>query len=229
MDHVFFCYWRYTFVRFGGQVRFIEWTSKPLRETKLTENTTLQTIKRWFWKENEHSIPNADLFTHLYEETHLIVFRYVYGLSGGPLQEAEDLTAETYARAWKTRQGFRGDEQAALGWLLHIARNLAIDLSRRRKVRAVDESVPIELLADPSLTPETDIITREQITTLWHMLGTLPEDVREMLVLRYILGWQVKQIATYLGINENNVSVTIRRALKSLQRDWPQTQENDHE
>jgi RNA polymerase sigma-70 factor (ECF subfamily) len=210
-------------------MRFIEWISKSIWEAKLTENSTLRSVKRWFWKEHEHSIPNADLFTRLYEETYLIVFRYVYGLSGGPLQEAEDLTAETYARAWKTRQGFRGDEQAARGWLLHIARNLAIDLSRRRKVRNMDESVPIELLVDPSLTPEADVITREQITILWRMLGTLPEDTREMLVLRYILGWQVKQIAAHLDMSENNVSVVIRRALKSLQRDWPQSQENDHE
>jgi RNA polymerase sigma-70 factor (ECF subfamily) len=195
----------------------------------LTENTTLQSLKRWFWKEKEPALPNADLFTHLYEETHLIVFRYVYGLSGGPLQEAEDLTAETYARAWKTRLGFRGDEQAALGWLLHIARNLTIDLSRRRKVRNVEEDARMEFLIDPNLTPETDVITREQMATLWHMLATLPEDVREILVLRYILGWQVKQVAAHLGRNENNVSVTIRRAIKSLQRDWPQSQENDHE
>jgi RNA polymerase sigma-70 factor (ECF subfamily) len=193
----------------------------------LTENTTLKTIKRWFWKKDESLIPNANLFARLYEETHLIVFRYVYGLSGGPQQEAEDLTAETYARAWKTRQSFRGDKRAALSWLLHIARNLAIDLSRRRKVRNVDEAAAIEFLEDPHLTPETDVITREQIAILWHMLGALSEDVREMLVLRYILGWQVKQIAGHLGMNENNVSVTIRRALKSLQRDWPQ--EKDHE
>jgi RNA polymerase sigma-70 factor (ECF subfamily) len=193
----------------------------------LTENTTLQTIKRWLWKENEHSIPTMELFARLYEETHLIVFRYVYGLSGGPRQEAEDLTAETYARAWKTRQGFRGDKRAALNWLLHIARNLAIDLARRRKVRNVEEGAAIEVLEDPHLTPETDVITREQITLLWRMLGTLSDEVREILVLRYILGWQVKQIATYLDIGENNVSVTIRRALKNLQRNWPQ--EKDHE
>ena len=195
----------------------------------MTENTTWQSIKHWFWQENERSIPNKDAFTRLYEETHLIIFRYVYGLSGGPLQEAEDLTAETYARAWKTRQGFRGDGGAALGWLLHIARNLAIDLARRRKVRDLDESIPIELLADPRLTPETDVITREQITILWRMLGTLPDDTREILVLRYLLGWQVKQVAGHLGLNENTVSVTIRRALKSLQRDWPHPQEKDHE
>ena len=195
----------------------------------MTEISALQSIRRLLRKENELSIPNTGTFTRLYEATYLIVFRYVYGLSGGPLQEAEDLTAETYARAWKTRQNFNGNEQAALSWLLRIARNLAIDLSRRRKVRDIDENIPIELLEDSNLAPELDVITREQITILWRLLGTLPEDVREMIVLRYILGWQIKQIATHLGLSENNVSVTIRRALKSLQRDWPQSPEKDHE
>ena len=195
----------------------------------MTENSALQSIKRWLRKENELSIPNTDAFTRLYEATYLIVFRYLYGLSGGPVQEAEDLTAETYARAWRSRQRFNGDDEAALSWLLHIARNLAIDLSRRRKVRDVDESIPIDLLPDLNLTPESDVITREQVMILWRLLGILPEDAREMLVLRYILGWQVKQVATHFGMSENNVSVTIRRALKSLQRNWPQSQEKDHE
>jgi RNA polymerase sigma-70 factor (ECF subfamily) len=195
----------------------------------LTQNTTLHSIKGWLRKQNEHAIPNAEAFTRLYEQTYLIVFRYVYGLSGGPLQEVEDLTAETYERAWKTRQRFQGDEQAALGWLLRIARNLAIDLSRRRKVRDVDESLQIELLIDPNVLPEINVITREQIEILWRLLGRLPEDVREMIVLRYMLGWQVKQVAEHLETKENNVSVTIRRALKSLQRDWPQLQEKENE
>lgn len=187
----------------------------------MTENTTLRSIKNWLWKSNEGSISGADAFARLYEETHLIVFRYVYGLSGGPLQEAEDLTAETYARAWKTRHRFLGSKNPALGWLLRIARNLAIDLSRRRKVREPDEHVPVELLVDPNLLPEIDVITREQVVILWQMIDKLSEDVREMLVLRYMLGWQVRQIGTHLGLNENTVTVTIKRALKSIQRDWP--------
>jgi RNA polymerase sigma-70 factor (ECF subfamily) len=198
-------------------------------EVDLTEDSKLQSIRRWFWKERERAFPNADAFSQLYERTYLRIFRYIYGLSGGPLQEAEDLTAETYERAWKTRQRFQGDEQAALGWLLRIARNLAIDLSRRRKVRDVDEGFQIELLVDPSTLPEINLIAREQIKTLWHLLDTLPEDVREMIVLRYILGWPVKQIAAHTQTSENNVSVNLRRTLKRLQRDCPQSQEKDHE
>lgn len=195
----------------------------------MTENTALRSIRRWFSKENENSISHAEVFARLYEETHLMVFRYVYGLSGGPAQEAEDLTAETYTRAWKTRQTFRGNHQAALGWLLRIARNLAIDLSRRRKLRVAEEDVDVELLLDPKLSPEVDIIEREQLSHLWHMLNTLSEEAREILVLRYMLGWQVKQIAEYLEMSENNVSVTMRRAIKRLQSDWAESQEKDHE
>jgi RNA polymerase sigma-70 factor (ECF subfamily) len=189
----------------------------------------MQSIKRWLRKENEQSILTADDFTRLYEETYLIVFRYVYGLSGGPLQEAEDLAAETYVHAWKTRRRFSGNGQAALSWLLRIARNRAIDLSRRRKVRDVNENFQIELLVDPNILPEINVITREQLEILWRLLGRLPEDVREMIVLRYILGWQIKQIAEHVHNNENNISVTIRRALQRLQRDWPQSQEKDNE
>lgn len=193
----------------------------------MTQNTALRSLKRWLGKEDEHLIPHVEAFTRLYETTYLTVFRYIYGLSGGPLQEAEDLTAETYTRAWKNYQSFNGHEGAALGWLLRIARNLAIDLSRRRNVRNMDEDVLIELVADSLPAPEVDIIMREQIGILWKLLDTLPDNAREILVLRYILNWQVKQVAHYLEMNENNVSVTIRRALKSLQRDWPQEKDNE--
>jgi RNA polymerase sigma-70 factor (ECF subfamily) len=190
---------------------------------------TLRSVRRWFSKEKASSISDASVFTRLYEKTHLSVFRYVYGLSGGPQQEAEDLTAETYTRAWKTRQHFNGNDQAALGWLLRIAKNLVIDLSRRRKIRDVDEDVNIELLVDPNILPESDVIAREQITTLWRMLVNLSDETREMLVLRYMLGWQIKQVAGHLGTSENSVSVTIRRALQRLQRDWSHLQEKDNE
>jgi len=194
----------------------------------LTKATALQAIKRYFSSDMAFSITAVSVFSRLFEKTHLPVFRYIYGLTGGPLQEAEDLTAEVYARAWKTRDHFQGNDQAALGWLLRIAKNLIIDLARSHKVREVDEEINIELLVDPDQLPELDIITREQIKTLWCMLGRLPEETREMLVLRYILGWQVKQVAEYVGISENNVSVTIRRALQRLRNDWSQLQEKDN-
>ena len=210
-------------------VLYSECEDRPVREVGLTENMTLRSVKRWLTKEKTDPILGEDAFTRLYENTYLSVFRYIFGLNSGLQQEAEDLTAETYVRAWRTRQRFHGDDHAALGWLLRIAKNLVIDLSRRREVREVDEEINIEWLVDKNQTPELNVITREQIVTVWRLLGTLPETTREMLVLRYMLGWQVKQIAEYLETNENRVSVTIRRALTRLRHDWSQLQEKDNE
>ena len=195
----------------------------------MTKATALQAIKHYFSSDAAFSMTNMSAFSRLYEKTHLSVFRYAYGLTGGPFQEVEDVTAEVYARAWKTRDHFNGNEQAALGWLLRIAKNLVIDLARSHKTREVDEEINIELLVDPDELPELDIIVREQIKTLWRLLGLLSEEPREMLVLRYILGWQVKQVAEYVGTSENNVSVTIRRALQRLRNDWSHSQEKDNE
>jgi RNA polymerase sigma factor (sigma-70 family) len=49
----------------------------------------------------------------------------------------------------------------------------------------------------------------------------LPEQQREMLVLRHMVGWQVKEIAVHMQIPANTVSVTIRRLLASLRQNWP--------
>jgi RNA polymerase sigma-70 factor (ECF subfamily) len=198
-------------------------------EVSLAENSTVHSIKRWLGGAKESSIPNSDVFSRLYEKTYFPVFRYIFGLSGGPPQEVEDLTAETYARAWKARQRFTGDEDAALRWFLQIARNLIIDQSRRHKAHELEENFSIDLLVDPAQLPETDVIAQEQIVTLWQLLATLTTDVREMLVLRYMLGWQVRQIARHLGLNENTVTVTIKRTLRNLQRDWPQSQEQEND
>jgi len=165
-------------------------------------------------------------FSVFYERTHLPVFRYLYGLTGGPQEDVEDLTADAFVRAWRARRSFQGDEAAALGWLMKIARRLVIDDYRRRKARPVtDGDVPIELpAADPQ--PEEFAQTGEEQKALWALVGALPDEPREMLVLRYMLGWRVNRIAEYLEVPENTVSVAIHRALERLRQQWPQQQED---
>jgi len=165
-------------------------------------------------------------FSVFYEQTHLPVFRYVYGLAGGPQEDVEDLTAEGFIRAWRARRTFQGDVDAALGWLMKIARRLVIDDYRRRKARPVTEGdVPIEFpAANPQ--PEEVAVTGEEQQVLWALVRALPDEPREMLVLRYLLGWRVNQIAEYLEIPENTVSVSIHRTLERLRQQWPQLQED---
>ena len=161
-------------------------------------------------------------FSALYERTHLSIFRYLYGLTGGPQEDVEDLTAEAFIRAWRARRSFQGDDQAALGWLMKIARRQVIDDYRRRKARPVtDGNIPDELpTTEPH--PEEIVLVGEEQQILLSLLQALPEEPREILVLRYLLGWRVNQVACYLEIPENTVSVTIYRTLERLRQQWPQ-------
>lgn len=167
------------------------------------------------------SLRDKETFQRLYVRCHLIVYRFVYGLHGGPTEEVEDLAAETFERAWKSRSKFSGSEQAALGWLLKIARNLVIDNHRRQKSRGFPQDIEEHIIPSSDLGPEDETQVREQVKVLWSLLQALPDQHREILVLRYMLGWRVKNIGEHLNMKENTVSVTIRRAIKRLRQDWP--------
>jgi RNA polymerase sigma-70 factor (ECF subfamily) len=95
---------------------------------------------------------------------------------------------------------------------------LVIDNYRRQQVRGVGEFPDLGDLPDPEAHPEQAVLASEQRQILWQLLKALPDESREILVLRYLLGWRVNQIAIYLGKPENTVSVTIRRALARLQQ-----------
>jgi RNA polymerase sigma-70 factor (ECF subfamily) len=167
-------------------------------------------------------LSTAEAFGNLFERAHLLVYRYLYGLRGGPAEEVEDLTAETFMRGWNARERFEGDDEAAVGWLLQIARRLSIDTYRRQKARGVTENLEWVVAAAPDAGPEEVALASEQHRTLWALLNDLPLEQREMLVLRYLLGWRVNRVAEHLGLAENTVSVAIRRTLTRLQRAWPQ-------
>ena len=167
------------------------------------------------------SLRDAETFQQFYARCHLMVFRFIYGLHGGPTEDVEDLTAETFVRAWKSRRRFSGSEQAALGWLLKIARNLVIDAHRREKSRGFPQDIEQHVIPAPEATPEEQAQLQEQVKVLWSLLQKLPAQQREILVLRYLLGWRVQDIGKHLEIKENTVSVYIRRAVKRLRQDWP--------
>jgi RNA polymerase sigma-70 factor (ECF subfamily) len=161
------------------------------------------------------STPTA--FSEMYERNRTSIFRYIYSVMGGPADDAEDLTAETFIRAWKARHSFEGDLDAAIGWLIGIAKRLSIDDYRRKAVRKTSSLHP-NIRAES--TTEEEILILQQKQELLHLLKELPDDQREILVLRYMLGWKVNQIAVHMGLSENNVSVIIHRTLADMREQW---------
>ena len=166
-----------------------------------------------FRRIRQSTISHPNAFGSMYEQNRLSVFRYIYGLVDGSIDDTEDLTAETFMRAWKARHSFEGNVDRTIGWLISIARKLVIDNYRRNTVRKTS-SLPPNLEADS--TTEEEVLVIEQKQRLLDLLNELPTDQREILVLRYMLGWKVNQIAAHLKLSENNISVIIHRTLAVL-------------
>jgi RNA polymerase sigma-70 factor (ECF subfamily) len=174
------------------------------------------------FNQGDYLLADTSAFQSLFNQRHIAVFRFIYGLLGGPNEEVEDLTMKTFLQAWRARSRFQGNEDAAFRWLLTIARNLVIDHYRRKSNQQIHLDIETQSLTGKGKTPEEIVFQLEQTRTLWMIIETLPSLHREMIVLRYILGWRVKDIGNHLEINENLVSVTIRRILKQIKDKWPE-------
>jgi RNA polymerase sigma-70 factor (ECF subfamily) len=163
----------------------------------------------------DHPLADPAAFSGFYEQHYPSVFRYIYMLHGGSHNDAEDLTAEAFIRAWSQRQRFRGSVEAALGWMLTIARRLVIDHRRRqqhRQTSALEESTA----ADQTANPEQHALLRERERLALTLLNRTSLEQRNMLILRYFFGWRVRDIAQHLGASEGAISVSIHRTLASL-------------
>jgi RNA polymerase sigma-70 factor (ECF subfamily) len=168
------------------------------------------------FRQMNSSIASPASFRALYELNRLPVFRYVYALTGGSQEDAEDLTAETFLRAWKARHQFHGERDSAIGWLIGIAKRLVID-TYRRTVRETRD-LPTDLPGED--TPEQTAVHEEQQKFLLRLVAELPDEQREMVILRYLLGWRVNDIARHMGATENRISVSLHRTLSKLREQW---------
>jgi RNA polymerase sigma-70 factor (ECF subfamily) len=173
-----------------------------------------------------NNLHDAESFGAFFSRSQLIIFRYIYGIHGGPIEEVEDLTSDAFTRAWKGREHFAGDEHDALCWMFTISRNLVIDAYRKRKTHRdrndqnLDAAMMETMIPDPQRSLEERTILQQEIFHLMGVLQRIPVDRREMLVLRYIVGWKVKDIASYMNMEENTISVYMRRSLEQIRAEW---------
>lgn len=130
--------------------------------------------------------------------------------------DVEDVVQESYVRIWKRK--LTGPVQSAPSFLFRIARNLAIDLIRRRQVSP--ETPVSDVSALPVLDQRPDaaesVCTREELDALLEAIDSLPPRCREILILRKLHGLSVADIARKLGIAEGTVLVQGGRGVRKL-------------
>ena len=143
--------------------------------------------------------------------------RFLYA-SGAPVGEIEDLVQESFIRAFRALDGWRGDATFR-SWLFRIGSNLRKDLYRRDRGRTMIPLHDVELRegSDPSLEAEaTDAEER-----LLRGLGHLPHMQRQVFLLRAQQGIEYEEIAAVLGTTPGAARVHYHHAVKRLKEQMP--------
>ncbi len=130
---------------------------------------------------------------------------------------AEDLTATTFTKAWKARVDYRGNAESVVGWLLTIARNVAMDHFRRlRPETSLDEIDP----AAGDRPVEDAVQHGNDVARLAALLAQLTPREREVVALKYGAELTNRAIAELTGLSESNVGTILHRVLTRLRTDW---------
>lgn len=183
----------------------------------------------------------ADLdrgFAELYDAYRTVVFSTALRVSGR-WNDAEDLTAETFLRAYRALAGYPPERVAALvprAWLLRILLN--VWRNDRRTVARRPTPAPLESAPDPEDGAEPVDRTAERHETgreLAGLLALLPADQRAAVVLRHVDDLPVAEIAQILGCPVGTAKSHISRGLRRLRElhaarpsDFPASSEVPH-
>jgi len=134
--------------------------------------------------------------------------------------EPDDLASETFIGIFHGLAAFRGDEAGLRGWVFTIARRRLVDDWRRQGRRPIPEGDGADAPREYSRGDvEEEALAVMSSRTVYELCARLPEDQRDVLLLRILADLTVEQVAAVLGGTAPGVKALQRRALATLRSD----------
>lgn len=144
----------------------------------------------------------------------------VFGLARrvvGDREMAADVAQEAFVRAWRHASTYDARRGPALGWLLVITRNLAVDAQRMRRAEPVDPSdleLEVDLVAESTdRSPADSAELSHDVSRLRRALTRLPAEQRRAVVLATIGGRTAREVSEAEGIPVGTAKTRIRTGL----------------
>ena len=166
----------------------------------------------------------ASAFKELVENYQRRVFALAYDMTGN-VQDAEDLSQETFIRVFHGIHKFRGDSQLS-SWIYRIVVNLGINRRRKKSLsemelreRFEDQNHPGNTIASSEHDPERATEAALLRARLRQALERLSEKQRTIFMLRHDHDLSVNAISEIMRISEGTVKSQLFRALRKLQKE----------
>lgn len=164
---------------------------------------------------------DVDAFNELYSRHKSTLYRFMLNSCNTDAVAAE-LFQDVWARVVNGRHGYSNSAPFA-AWLYRIARNRLIDYYRSNKNRKLTTSLDLEdetqvtQLQAPLLPDEVaELATRKD--ALSTALATLPDEQREVVLLRHIAGFGLQEISELIDENSETVKSRLRYAFTKLRK-----------
>lgn len=130
--------------------------------------------------------------------------------------EAEDVVQDTMIRVWDKRDEWQQLESVE-AYCLTVARNLALDRSRKMDARNVELTPEVREMPD-ALTPYDQMARDEQLELVRQLVNELPERQRTIMQLRDVEEKSYKEIAEILQLSEEQVKINLFRARQKIKQ-----------
>ncbi len=136
---------------------------------------------------------------------------------------SNDIFQDTFIKVIKTlKSNSYNEEGKFLPWVMRIAHNLVIDYFRKNKkmpmYRETEEFSVFSIMTDESLTIENQLIANQVEMDLQKLIEELPEDQKEVLVMRMYKDMSFKEISEVTGVSINTSLGRMRYALMNLRK-----------
>lgn len=141
------------------------------------------------------------------------ILRYIYLRVGNSREIAQDITSEVFLKAWEKRESFDEDKGSMKTWLFTITRNKLIDYYRKKKPMSLKDGYKFNYAYIDDSSDE-DIL----MDNILRSLNQLSPKERDLVILRYVEGLAISEVAEIIGKKYIATKIAIYRALNKLKK-----------
>jgi RNA polymerase sigma-70 factor (ECF subfamily) len=158
---------------------------------------------------------DEDSLGEVYDRYSLELFRYAWRLLGDS-DLAEECVAGTFSRFLQALSRQNGPVQSVRAYLYRVAHNWITDYYRRgaQSLFPLDDELSADFAADPCL----EVAQKLEQEEVRQALAILTAEQRQVIVLRYLEGWQFEEISDALGKPVGAIKALQHRGLCALRR-----------
>lgn len=155
---------------------------------------------------------NSEIYGTLYQRFREKIFRYFLHHISGNRDQAEDLTEETFSKAFQHFSHYRITHASYASYLLGAAHNILINYYRKNK------TISLEKLPNLSFEESLSLMQKIEFALIWQKVKSLSPLEREVLILRYQNDLPIGRIALIIGKSENATKLMLSRAQRKLKK-----------